>query len=87
MSDHMKAISHASTADFSRDGASCYDLFDGQRIEGHAPCTNFTPSVLFRFPCHTHEVERCLKLATEALAAVWGETHHHRFIRARVASR
>lgn len=47
-----------------------------------------SPSVIFpRFPCHTQAVERCVKLVTEASAAVCGETSRHGFIRARIASR
>lgn len=46
-----------------------------------------SPCFIFpRFPCHTQAEERCVKLVTEALAAVCGETSRHGFIRARNAS-
>ena len=41
-----------------------------------------TPTVLFpRFPCHTQAVERCVKLVTEASAAVCGQKSHDGLIR------
>ncbi len=39
------------------------------------------------FPCHTQSVERCVKLITEAAAAVSGELNRDGFIRARIQSR
>ena len=33
---------HGRLADTSRPKASCYDLFNGQRIEVYDPCSNFT---------------------------------------------
>ena len=36
-----------------------------------------------KFPCHTQAVERCVKLVTEASAAVCGNTSRDGFIRAR----
>jgi hypothetical protein len=47
-----------------------------------------TPEIHFaRLPCHTQAVERCVKLVTEASAAVCGEKSRDGFIRSRVASR
>lgn len=47
-----------------------------------------TPSVLFpKFPCHTQAVERCVKVVTEASAAVCDEKSRDGFIRTRLASR
>ena len=40
-----------------------------------------------RFPCHTQAVERCIKLVTEASAAVCGNTSRDGFIRARLEAR
>ena len=46
------------------------------------------PSVLFpKFPCHTQAVERCVKVVTEASAAVCDEKSRDGFIRTRLASR
>ena len=43
-----------------------------------------TPVVDFpQFPCHTQAVERCVKLVTEASAAVCGAPARDGFIRAR----
>ena len=79
---------HDRSSDISSDDASCYDLLDEQRIEGHEPGSNFTKCPLPSLPLsHTQEVERCVKPATAALAAVWGETPHHRFMQAVAASR
>jgi len=52
-------------------------------VTGHAP-----PIMEFEsFPCHTQSVERCVKLVTEAAAAVCGEKTRDGFIRARLQSR
>jgi len=40
-----------------------------------------------RFPCHTQAVERCVKLVTQASAAVCGETSRDGFIRTRLEGR
>ena len=40
-----------------------------------------------RFPCHTQAVERCIKLVTEASAAVCGNTSRDGFIRAGLEAR
>jgi hypothetical protein len=40
-----------------------------------------------RFPCHTQAVERCVKVVTEASAAVCGQTSRDGFIRSRLESR
>ena len=40
-----------------------------------------------KFPCHSQAVERCVKLVTEASAAVYGPEARDRFIRARIESR
>jgi hypothetical protein len=40
-----------------------------------------------RFPCHTQATERCIRLVTEASAAVCGQTARDGFIRARIKSR
>lgn len=40
-----------------------------------------------RFPCHTQAVERCVKLVTEAAAAVCGADARHGFILSRLDSR
>ena len=37
-----------------------------------------------RFPCHTQAVERCVKLVTEASAAVCDNTSRDGFIRAQL---
>ena len=42
---------------------------------------------LAKFPCHTQATERCVRLVTEASAAVCGETSRDGFIRARIMSR
>ena len=39
------------------------------------------------FPCHTQSVERCVKLVTEAAAAVCGGNNRYGFIRTRLRSR
>ena len=39
------------------------------------------------FPCHTQSAERCIKLVTEASAAVCGQEQRDGFIRARFESR
>ena len=39
-----------------------------------------------RFPCHTQAVELCVKLVTQASAAVCGETSRNGFIRSRLDS-
>ena len=47
-----------------------------------------TPTVLFpRFPCHTQAVERCVKLVTEASAAVCCQKSRDGLIRVKIASR
>ena len=47
-----------------------------------------TPTVLFpRFPCHTQAVERCVKLVTEATAAVCGQKSRDGLICVKIASR
>jgi hypothetical protein len=47
-----------------------------------------TPVVDFpQFPCHTQAVERCVKLVTEASAAVCGALARDGFIRARLEAR
>jgi hypothetical protein len=52
-------------------------------IAGQAP-----PVMEFEnFPCHTQSVERCVKLVTEAAAAVCGAKSRDGFIRARLQSR
>lgn len=40
-----------------------------------------------KFPCHTQGTARCIRLVTEAAAAVWGQKRRDRFIRARMDSR
>ena len=40
-----------------------------------------------RFPCHTQGTERCIKLVTQASAAVCGEERRDGFIHARLHSR
>ena len=40
-----------------------------------------------QFPCHTQATERCIRLVTEALAAVCGQDARDGFIRARIVSR
>ena len=47
-----------------------------------SPLINFP-----RFPCHTQAVERCIKLVTEASAAVCGNTSRDGFIRTRLEAR
>ena len=42
---------------------------------------------LSKFPCHTQGTERCIRLVTEASAAVFGEEQRHGFIFARLESR
>ena len=37
-----------------------------------------------QFPCHTQDTERCIRLVTEASAAVCGEAARNGFIRARI---
>lgn len=50
--------------------------------------TGDTPVVDFpQFPCHTQAVERCVKLVTEASAAVCGAPARDGFIRARLEAR
>lgn len=40
-----------------------------------------------KFPCHTQAVERCIKLGTEASAAVCGAKSRDGYIHSRLASR
>lgn len=42
---------------------------------------------IFKFPCHSQSVERCVKLVTEASATVCGQEARDGFIRCRIASR
>ncbi|KAK4875283.1 hypothetical protein RN001_011705 [Aquatica leii] len=42
---------------------------------------------MLKFPCHSQAVERCVKLVTEASAAVCGYEARDGFIRSRIASR
>ena len=42
---------------------------------------------IVKYPCHTQAVERCIKLVTEASAAVCGHDARDGFIRSRIASR
>jgi len=42
---------------------------------------------ILKFPCHTQAVERCIKLVTEASAAVCGIESRDGFIRSRIESR
>lgn len=42
---------------------------------------------IVKYPCHTQAVERCIKLVTEASAAVRGHDALEGFIKYRVASR
>ena len=52
-------------------------------IAGNAP-----PVLEFEsFPCHTQSVEKCVKLVTEAAAAVCEENNRDGFKRARLQSR
>jgi len=49
---------------------------------GESPIIDFP-----RFPCHTQAVERCVKLVTQASAAVCGQASRDGFIRSRLESR
>ena len=49
---------------------------------GDIPKVNFP-----KFPCHTQAVERCVKLVTEASAAVCGQKSRDGFIHVRLESR
>ena len=42
---------------------------------------------MMKFPCHTQAVERCIKLVTEAAAAVSGKERREGWIRATMKSR
>ncbi len=42
---------------------------------------------IFRYPCHLQAVERCVKLVTEATAAVCGNESRDGFIRSKITSR
>jgi hypothetical protein len=42
---------------------------------------------IFRYPCHSQAVERCVKLVTEATAAVCGNEARDGFIRSKITSR
>ena len=41
---------------------------------------------IVKYPCNTQAVERCIKLVTEASAAVCGHDARDGFIRSRIAS-
>ena len=54
----------------------------------HLVASGNTPVVDFpQFPCHTQAVERCVKLVTEASAAVCDAPTRDGFIRARLKAR
>lgn len=42
---------------------------------------------ILKFPCHSQAVERCVKLVTEASAAVCGYEARDGFIKSRISSR
>ena len=42
---------------------------------------------MVRLPAHSQSVERCVKLVTEALNAVYGLAARHKFLNATVISR
>ena len=58
------------------DIAACVKSNDATRIREIA-----------QFPCHTQATERCIRLVTEASAAVCGQAARDGFIRARIKSR
>ena len=84
------------------DANEYYDLVDWQALDLTEPpvtknmtdivlrdmiAAKDTPEVLFpRFPCHTQAVERCIKLVTEASAAVCGVNSRDGFIRSPIES-
>src|SRR6218665_2554631 len=68
----------------TRAGPSCTSQWTNTEVQG----TYVTPTVIFpKFPCHTHAVERHVKLVTEAATAVCGQNSRDGFNRARMASR
>ena len=59
-----------------------------EQLQGLVTYRSLTPDrELWRFPCHTQGVERCVKLVTEATAAVCGTKNRDGFIGARLRSR
>ena len=77
-------------SDFSRDEAYCYDLFNGKLIGGHDPFSNFTKYPHLSLPLsHTsggNMPEAGYRNLINLLCRARLDPHH-KFIRARVASR